>query len=316
MRFLTPGAAMAALALSALFTNAVPSSAARGVLGACYSQVTGILRLEPSPASCGPTEKYITWDQQGPAGPKGDPGPAGPQGPRGHAGAPGPQGPIGPTGATGPSGPSGPAGPQGLKGDTGATGATGATGPQGPIGLTGAIGPAGPAGVAGPQGPVGATGPVGPAGAAGPQGPVGATGATGATGSVGPQGPSGPTGPAGPAGPQGPAGTIPANLTSVSNALSGNGGISYTGQAVFMSPACTNMAIGDVILSTQGYGQYALPADGRLLPINQYTAVFSLLGTNFGGDGITNFALPDLRAFAPQGLQYSICVNGIFPARF
>lgn len=35
--------------------------------------------------------------------------------------------------------------------------------------------------------------------------------------------------------------------------------------------------------------------DGALLPINQYQALFSLLGTTYGGDGRTNFALPDLR---------------------
>lgn len=36
-------------------------------------------------------------------------------------------------------------------------------------------------------------------------------------------------------------------------------------------------------------------ADGQLLPIAQYTALFSLLGTTYGGDGRTTFALPDLR---------------------
>jgi microcystin-dependent protein len=36
----------------------------------------------------------------------------------------------------------------------------------------------------------------------------------------------------------------------------------------------------------------ALPADGGLLPINHYTAVSSILGTNFGRNGTTNFALP------------------------
>lgn len=35
--------------------------------------------------------------------------------------------------------------------------------------------------------------------------------------------------------------------------------------------------------------------DGQLLPISQNTALFSLLGTTYGGDGETNFALPDLR---------------------
>ena len=35
--------------------------------------------------------------------------------------------------------------------------------------------------------------------------------------------------------------------------------------------------------------------DGQLLPISSNTALFSLLGTTFGGDGRTTFALPDLR---------------------
>ena len=35
--------------------------------------------------------------------------------------------------------------------------------------------------------------------------------------------------------------------------------------------------------------------DGQLLPISQNTALFSILGTTYGGDGRTTFALPDLR---------------------
>jgi len=35
--------------------------------------------------------------------------------------------------------------------------------------------------------------------------------------------------------------------------------------------------------------------DGQLLPISQYSALFSLLGTTYGGDGRTTFALPELR---------------------
>ena len=35
--------------------------------------------------------------------------------------------------------------------------------------------------------------------------------------------------------------------------------------------------------------------DGQLLPINQNQALFALLGTNYGGNGMTTFALPDLR---------------------
>ncbi|HKS23046.1 MAG TPA: tail fiber protein [Thermoanaerobaculia bacterium] len=39
--------------------------------------------------------------------------------------------------------------------------------------------------------------------------------------------------------------------------------------------------------------------NGQLLPINQNQALFSLLGTTFGGNGQTTFALPDLRGRAP-----------------
>ena len=40
---------------------------------------------------------------------------------------------------------------------------------------------------------------------------------------------------------------------------------------------------------------------GQLLPIQQYTALFSLLGTNYGGNGQTNFALPNLQGRVPVG---------------
>jgi len=40
--------------------------------------------------------------------------------------------------------------------------------------------------------------------------------------------------------------------------------------------------------------------DGQLMPISQNTALFSLLGTNYGGDGRTTFGLPDLTGRAPM----------------
>ena len=50
--------------------------------------------------------------------------------------------------------------------------------------------------------------------------------------------------------------------------------------------------------------------NGQLLPINQNTALFSLLGTYYGGNGTTNFALPNLQGSAPlqqgQGQGLSI----------
>src|SRR5512139_4030735 len=40
--------------------------------------------------------------------------------------------------------------------------------------------------------------------------------------------------------------------------------------------------------------------DGQLMPLSQNTALFSLLGTTYGGNGKSNFALPDLQGRAPM----------------
>ena len=39
--------------------------------------------------------------------------------------------------------------------------------------------------------------------------------------------------------------------------------------------------------------------NGQLLPISEYEALFSLIGTLYGGDGQSTFALPDLRSRVP-----------------
>jgi len=44
-----------------------------------------------------------------------------------------------------------------------------------------------------------------------------------------------------------------------------------------------------------------LYCQGQLLPINQYQALFSLLGTQYGGNGVTTFGLPDLRGRVAVG---------------
>ena len=182
--------------------------------------------------------------------------------------------------------------------------AVGAIGPQGPAGAPGIQGQKGDIGPAGPQGKTGAAGPAGaqgPAVATGQQGPAGAQGLQGAQGLTGPQGPAGATGPAGPQGPQGPAGGNSAAFGTGTN----------TSPAGTNSPNCM---LGEVMLTATTVA-IGLPANGQLLPINQNQALFSLLGTNFGGDGRTTFALPDLRGAAPNGLTYSICTQGIFPVR-
>jgi hypothetical protein len=73
--------------------------------------------------------------------------------------------------------------------------------------------------------------------------------------------------------------------------------------------------LGQVIL-TAGKTAAAgtLPANGQLLKISQFTPLFSLLSTEYGGNGTTTFALHNLRNAAPNGLTYSICATaGVFP---
>ncbi len=50
--------------------------------------------------------------------------------------------------------------------------------------------------------------------------------------------------------------------------------------------------------------------DGSLLPIQQYDALYNLIGTTYGGDGQTNFALPDLRSRIPIHVGQG---NGLSP---
>jgi len=106
---------------------------------------------------------------------------------------------------------------------------------------------------------------------------------------------------AGPRGPQGPAGTAALFGSNTNKATTGSGGATCT--------------LGQIILtagSTASVG--TLPADGRILPISSNQALFSLLGTRYGGNGTTTFALPRLQKAAPNGLSYSVCATaGIFP---
>jgi hypothetical protein len=129
----------------------------------------------------------------------------------------------------------------------------------------------------------------GDTGDTGPPGPPGPRGDTGATGAQGPPGPPGPPGPAPDAG--------FGNNTSL--AVAGRGS------------ECT---LGELILNA-GSVANGTPAAGQLLPINQNQALFALLGTTYGGNGTTTFALPDLRGVAPNNTTYSICTSGVFPAR-
>jgi microcystin-dependent protein len=58
-----------------------------------------------------------------------------------------------------------------------------------------------------------------------------------------------------------------------------------------------------------------LPCDGRLLQIVDHPALFSLLGTTYGGDGLHAFGLPKLAPVGPAGPNYFIAVAATFPPR-
>lgn len=58
-----------------------------------------------------------------------------------------------------------------------------------------------------------------------------------------------------------------------------------------------------------------LLCDGQMLSVSQNIQLFYLLGTAFGGNGTTTFAVPDLRKVAPPNTHYCIAVQGIFPQR-
>jgi len=63
----------------------------------------------------------------------------------------------------------------------------------------------------------------------------------------------------------------------------------------------TNPFVAEIRIFTGNFAPkgWAL-CDGQILPISQNTALFSLLGTTYGGDGKSNFALPNLQGASPM----------------
>ncbi|MES2672322.1 MAG: tail fiber protein [Pseudomonadota bacterium] len=69
----------------------------------------------------------------------------------------------------------------------------------------------------------------------------------------------------------------------------------------------SNFFIGQIMMAGFGFApKYFGQCNGQLLPIAQNQALFSLLGTQYGGNGSTNFALPDLRSRTPIGYASSV----------
>lgn len=129
----------------------------------------------------------------------------------------------------------------------------------------------------------------------------------------GPPGPQGVAGPPGDAGPQGQMGdTNPAISAFV--ARFGDGGAIAENDEVGVG-CFSGGFLGQVFLFAGNYPPSGVPfAHGQLLSISSNAALFSILGVNFGGDGVTNFRLPDMRGLEPAGVNYCICTGGIFPS--
>ena len=72
------------------------------------------------------------------------------------------------------------------------------------------------------------------------------------------------------------------------------------------TPFLSEIKIMSFNFAPQGWAQ----CNGQLLPIKQNQALFSLLGTMYGGNGQTNFALPDLRGITPIHVGGSFNVQG------
>lgn len=79
----------------------------------------------------------------------------------------------------------------------------------------------------------------------------------------------------------------------------------------------TNAFVGQIILFPFGFAPagFAL-CNGQIIPLAQNTALFSLLGTTFGGNGQTTFAVPDLRGRVPLGPGHAPGLDTYSPGQF
>lgn len=60
-----------------------------------------------------------------------------------------------------------------------------------------------------------------------------------------------------------------------------------------------------------------MPCNGQMLQIRNYNALFALIGTQYGGDGVQTFALPDLRGVFPYGGDYAgIALGQRYPVNY
>lgn len=92
------------------------------------------------------------------------------------------------------------------------------------------------------------------------------------------------------------------NPLRLAGALVISSGLSIGAEAIACAPN-DSVYIGAICATASNFcPQGYLAADGRTLAISQYPALFSLVGTFYGGNGTSNFALPDLRGRVPVGV--------------
>jgi hypothetical protein len=108
------------------------------------------------------------------------------------------------------------------------------------------------------------------------------------------------------------------SLRDAFNATSGRLGplASWNEGPLPTTSTCQGKLIGEVWLFAGSFApQGTVFARGQLLEIDDYSSLYSVLGTWYGGDGRTNFGVPDLRGLEPEGVSYVICAGGIYPSR-
>jgi microcystin-dependent protein len=80
------------------------------------------------------------------------------------------------------------------------------------------------------------------------------------------------------------------------------------------APAPTQPTLGEIQIFAFDFAPTGFAAcQGQLLPIPPNQALFSLIGTRYGGNGVTDFALPKLPPVTPSGPFYFICIGGAYP---
>lgn len=99
------------------------------------------------------------------------------------------------------------------------------------------------------------------------------------------------------------------------------GALAVTAAMVHSPPALagTDAYLGEIFVVGSNFcPRSSMEAKGQILKISENSALFSLLGTTYGGDGRTTFALPNMLNEGQDkfaNIRFCIVVQGIFPSR-